>query len=59
MAPTESDASLSIALCLITNWPSDGEQGNNQGTFISESVTSALTSSSEHKFVSASFDMSP
>lgn len=41
VAPAESNASLSIVLYLITNWPSDGKQGNNEGTFISESVTSA------------------
>lgn len=54
VAPAESNASLSRALHLITNWPSDSKQGNNEGTFNSESVTSASTLSG-HKFVSASF----
>lgn len=30
VAPEESNASLSIALCLITNWPSDCKQANNE-----------------------------
>lgn len=54
VAPVESNASPSIVLYLITNWPSDGKQANNEGTFTSESVTSALTLL-HHKFVSTSF----
>lgn len=52
VAPVESNASLSIVLYLITNWPSDSKQGNNEGTFNSESVTSASTLLG-HRFVSA------
>lgn len=53
VAPAESNASLSIVLYLITNWPCDSKQGNNEGTFISESVMSVPTLSG-HEFVSAS-----
>lgn len=33
-----SNASLSIVHHLITNWPFDGSQGNNEGLFISGHV---------------------
>lgn len=54
VAPAVGNASLSIVLYLITNWPSDSKQGNNERTFNSESVTASSTLLG-HKFVSASF----
>ncbi len=56
VAPAEGNASLSTVLYLITNRTFDSKQGNNEGTFNSESVTSASTMWG-HKFVSASFHM--
>lgn len=52
VVPAEGNASLSTALYLITNWPSDSKQGNNEGAFIPESVMSAYTLLG-HKLVSA------